>query len=38
MKFDNNVASGEATAFDIYTQIMVCKTYYLVSIYYEISE
>jgi hypothetical protein len=38
MKFDNNVASMESTISDVDTQITVCKTYYLVSIYYKISE
>ena len=38
MKFDNNVASRESTTSDVDTQITVSKTYYLVSIYYVISE
>ena len=38
MKFDNNAASGESSTSDVDTQNTVCKTYFLVSIYYVIFE
>jgi hypothetical protein len=36
MKLDNTAAPMESTTSDVDTQITVCKTYYLVSIYYGI--
>ena len=38
MKLDNTAAPMESSTFDVDKQITVCKTYFLVSIYYGISE
>jgi len=38
MKLDNTAPPGESTASDFDPQITVCKTDYLVNIYYGISE